>query len=90
MCVCDIYGKRLLLVRQRQDQESLSRGYFCLCLRGAGSRGTGEHPDSPSLSNPPYWEGAESKREHNLRMGAADFRLPFSQPLLGVVWRDHQ
>lgn len=50
----------------------------------------GEHPDSPSLLNPLYWEGAESERECNSRMGAADFRLPFSQPLLGVVWCDHQ
>lgn len=31
-----------------------------------------------------------AKRESNLRIEAADFRLPFRQPLLSVVWSDHQ
>lgn len=102
---CNINGKMRhcllsrVLERQRQDQTSLSWRQKGLQLRDVwswGTGGTGTVPlfnlllgDTGFLAGS-HWEGAGSKRECNLRMEAADFRLPFRQPLLGVVWCDHQ
>ena len=105
VCVwCNINGKMSLLSRvlerQMQDQTSPSWRQKGLRLRDVWSWGTGGIGTVPPSNLPlvdmtgvlagSHWEGAGSKRECNLRMEATDFRLPFRQPLLGVVWCDHQ
>lgn len=100
---CNINGKMSrclrVLERQKRDQTSLSWRQKGLQLRDVWSWGTGGIGTVPAFnlvlrdtgfSVGAHWEGAGCKRECNLRTEAADFSLPFRQPLLGVVWCDHQ
>lgn len=79
-------------IPELETKESPAQGCWIL-----GDGGTGTVPplnlplkDTGFFLAGSRWESTGSKRECNLRMEAADFRLPFSQPLLGVVWCDHQ